>query len=283
MTDGTSVSILLSKPKDVYQPLVDDDDEPASASGSISTSTSAIPFTPVGNLENYHRFGLDPGRENVFVTVDRDERKVSLSLKEYYSRTGVSNRQKWEQGRLARSALGPFLSSLPSRNCSTLEGFRAYLSALRPSLPRILAFYGSPKWRNAAFRCYYLRQKLLHDVCHQFRKTGKQTVVFFGAARFNLSSRGHPSTTPLALIRRELSRFPGVTVIPIDEFRTSQICSKCMTRMGGPSPFGSWRLKACPHCRTVWDRDVNAARNILYLGDRMDANAGARPEPFCRG
>ena len=101
--------------------------------------------------------------------------------------------QKWAQGRLARSALGPFLSSLPSRNCSTLEGFRAYLSALRPSLPRILAFYGSPKWRNAAFRCYYLRQKLLHDVCHQFRKTGKQTVVFFGAARFNLSSCGHPS------------------------------------------------------------------------------------------
>src|SRR6266480_6507300 len=98
--------------------------------------------------------------------------------------------QKWEQGRLARSALGPFLSSLPSRNCSTLEGFRAYLSALRPSLHRILAFYGSPKWRNAAFRCYYLRQKLLHDVCHQFRMTGKQTVVFFGAARFNLPTAG---------------------------------------------------------------------------------------------
>src|SRR4051794_3945352 len=103
MTDGTSVSILLSKPKDVYQPFVDDDDEPA----STSASTSAIPFTPVGNLENYHRFGLDPGRENVFVAVDQDERKVSLSLKEYYSRTGVSNKQKWEQGRLARSALGP--------------------------------------------------------------------------------------------------------------------------------------------------------------------------------
>ena len=87
-------------------------------------------------------------------------------------------------GLIAGWTLGPFLSSLPSRNCSTLEGFRAYLSALRPSLPRILAFYGSPKWRNAAFRCYYLRQKLLHDVCHQFRMTGKRTVVFFGASRY---------------------------------------------------------------------------------------------------
>src|SRR4051812_45326807 len=38
----------------------------------------------------------------------------------------------------------------------------------------------------------YDRQKLLHDVCHQFRETGKRTVVFFGAARFNLSSRGYP-------------------------------------------------------------------------------------------
>src|SRR6516164_5176951 len=49
-------------------------------------------------------------------------------------------------------------------------------------------------------RCYYLRQKLLHDVCHQFRMTGKRTVVFFGAARFNLSSRGHrpPPLWPLS-------------------------------------------------------------------------------------
>ena len=93
---------------------------------------------------------------------------------------------------------------------------------------------------NAAFRCYYLRQKLLHDVCHQFRMTGKQTVVFFGTARFNLSSRGHPSTTPLALIRRG-------------------------DRMDANA--GGWMRTLEDGCER-W---------------RMDANAGARPEPFCRG
>ena len=40
-------------------------------------------------------------------------------------------------GLIAGWTLGPFLSSLPSRNCSTLEGFRAYLSALPPH-PRLL-------------------------------------------------------------------------------------------------------------------------------------------------
>src|SRR5438552_1271156 len=39
-----------------------------------------------------------------------------------------------------------------------------------------------------------LRQKLLHDVCHQFRMTGKRTVVFFGAARMdaNAGARAEP-------------------------------------------------------------------------------------------
>src|SRR5438067_13730418 len=81
-------------------------------------------------------------------------------------------------GLIAGWTLGPFLSSLPSRNCSTLEGFRAYLSALPPH-PRLLR---EPK----------MRQKLLHDVCHQFRMTGKRTVVFFGAARMDVNAGARP-------------------------------------------------------------------------------------------
>ncbi len=185
-------------------------------------------------------------------------------------------------GLLSRSAIGPLVSSLPSRNCSTLDGFGSYLSRLLPGLDSILTLFGSRKWRNAAFRCYNLCQKLLHDVCKKIRKNGKRTVVFFGAAKFATSSRGHMAS-PRALILRALSRFPGVAVILVDEFRTSKICSKCRTLMDGPSPFDSWRLKTCPHCRIVWNRDVNAARNMLYIGRWMDGNAGACPEPFCRG
>ena len=71
------------------------------------------------------------------------------------------------------------LSRQPRELPPLRAGFRAYLSALRPS-PASSPSTGA---QNDAMqhRCYYLRQKLLHDVCHQSRMTGKRTVVFFGA------------------------------------------------------------------------------------------------------
>jgi putative transposase len=47
---------------------------------------------------------------------------------------------------------------------------------------------------------------------------------------------------------------------------TSQVCSACQVK-DGPKPLDirEWQ---CKDCRTVHDRDVNAARNILALGRR---------------
>jgi transposase len=59
---------------------------------------------------------------------------------------------------------------------------------------------------------------------------------------------------------------------------TSQVCSACGVK-DGPKPL-SVRRWACAACRTVHDRDVNAARNILALGRRERLNAcgiGVRP------
>ena len=59
---------------------------------------------------------------------------------------------------------------------------------------------------------------------------------------------------------------------------TSQVCSACGTK-DGPKPLGV-RTWTCLACRTVHDRDLNAARNILALGRRERLNAcggGVRP------
>jgi transposase len=59
---------------------------------------------------------------------------------------------------------------------------------------------------------------------------------------------------------------------------TSQVCSACGTK-DGPKPL-SIRTWTCTACRTVHDRDLNAARNILALGRRERLNAcggGVRP------
>jgi len=53
----------------------------------------------------------------------------------------------------------------------------------------------------------------------------------------------------------------GRTVILVDPFKTSQICSQCHKE--GPHKDLAERVHSCVHCGVVVDRDINAAINIL--------------------
>ncbi len=53
----------------------------------------------------------------------------------------------------------------------------------------------------------------------------------------------------------------GCTVIKIDPYKTSQLCSQCGKE--GPHKDLSERTHTCVHCGVVLDRDHNAALNIL--------------------
>lgn len=56
----------------------------------------------------------------------------------------------------------------------------------------------------------------------------------------------------------------GKTLIFVNPYKTSQICSTCGYDAGRkPLNVRKW---VCPHCHTTHDRDVNAAKNILALG-----------------
>ncbi|CAG8730214.1 9394_t:CDS:2, partial [Gigaspora rosea] len=77
---------------------------------------------------------------------------------------------------------------------------------------------------------------------------------------------------PIKGLYRELKRRLGKRVRLVDEYRTSIICSTCNGRMDKRSRF--WSLK------TLWNRDTNAARNILRLFFYMNSNNGERLEEF---
>ena len=218
----------------------------------------------------------------MFVAIGQDSHQFSLSTKEYYNQSGVIACRKREKRSLDNNtAISTLQRSLPRRRCSSPEAYKTYLATLLPELSAMLKFYGTAQRRNDSFRRYHLRQRLITRVCQNILQSGKQTVVFAGDAGFNVASPGHMAS-PRSRMLKALSEFPGITVVPTDEFRTSVLCSRCLGRLDTRHPRQSWRLKDCPSCHVRWNRDVNAAVNILHVGLEMQRSGGVRPEAFCR-
>jgi putative transposase len=101
-----------------------------------------------------------------------------------------------------------------------------------------------------------------------------------GLGRTRLAKSVHDAgwATFVTMLEYKAARY-GRTFARTGRFEpTSQACSACGAR-DGPKPL-SVRTWTCPACRTVHDRDINAARNILALGRRESLNAcggGVRP------
>ncbi len=100
----------------------------------------------------------------------------------------------------------------------------------------------------------------------------KRVCVAYGNWSHREGMRGH-TTGPVQEFKKELSKY--VTVVDMDEFRTSKLCSECFGELKEHAYPDENRISKstrnvlrCPikECKAgYWDRDVNAARNILTL------------------
>ena len=126
------------------------------------------------------------------------------------------------------------------------------------------------------------------DFCHQVSTMiiGENQAVYVedlcvaGLGRTRLAKSVHDAgwSAFVAMLEYKAARY-GRTFARTGRFEpTSQVCSACGAK-DGPKPL-SVRTWTCAACRTVHDRDVNAARNVLALGRRESLNAcrgGVRP------
>ena len=107
-----------------------------------------------------------------------------------------------------------------------------------------------------------------------------EDLAVSGLARTRLAKSVHDAgwSTLVRLIEEKCQRH-GRRFGKVGRFEpTSQVCSACGAR-DGPKPLAvrSW---TCKQCGTPHDRDVNAARNILALGQRESLNApGGQARP----
>ncbi|KAG2197190.1 hypothetical protein INT46_003352 [Mucor plumbeus] len=71
-------------------------------------------------------------------------------------------------------------------------------------------------------------------------------------------------------------------VVPIDEFKTSRICNICKTdTLYKASHTRGFGVLDCKTCKTLWQRDVNASKNMMSIAPSI-WNRDGRPTAFKR-
>lgn len=180
-----------------------------------------------------------------------------------------------------------------------LQAHLLYLTSRHDGMatPRIMYLFSWHSWgrRDLAFTRYTGQQKALGKMVRQLTgKAGSNTLIGFGNWSAKNSAgiiKKHPCSPAKKLLH---ALRPHCTVVMVDEYRTSKLCSQCAarmlnmkTRVDGPDGVRSSKsvhaVLFCSNrsCAVRVNRDCNASRNIMAL--LLAMVQGKRPRRFCRG
>jgi hypothetical protein len=264
--------------------------------------------------------GIDPGRKRFAMVVkqhasrgsfasNNEEIVLNISNGRYYHECKMKYRRRrvdlWMKDMTCTNEGGVVIGvsnwwkEQPSAKggfCyNTMQNLRYIFSG---PLQKVVELKQSKKCRKLRWKVYMHTQKTLSRFCSD-RLGGmdetKHTVIAYGDGKFNTNSKGHAplprNDKLLELLRKhkhraKMKRLYNVTVLNIWEFNTSQVCSTCHSfdgLDGCETATNSHFVRRCqnPSCRMIWDRDVNACRNMIYLG-KLLKNRMERPELFRR-
>lgn len=213
-----------------------------------------------------------------------DEFKIHLSNKEYQTRTGNKWRTRQANRWKRTSEIDTIERVTPSKKVSTLAEYETFLVYGYRHLHKLQTFYGSVKQRRLRFDAYISKQKVQHEVCEKLIKQAggdaTKIVAIFGAAKFSGSSPGHAPSGRCGWLRKGFRKRGALVPPDLDEYRTSQHCSRCPGVVRGVKIH--WQVKTCKRCYTTWNRDTNAGRSFRYIWLHCVRHQGERPAHFRR-
>lgn len=265
-TDGVAVSVHMLKPK-IPEPQAESGGA-RKRRGKKQRSAAIEEMKEKLEKNKYEqRLGLDPGLKLMFggVSVDKHgkEDNIKYRSRTYHTKSGFYHR-KHVQNRLGRPIDWAFNRAAKRTSDRSAYHWSYTLFRLR-FFERKQAVYEQRRMAVLRFKKYMAVQSTLTKVVKEF-VAGKETLVVFGDSSISANSpmKGY-IRTPNRRLLTTLRYYADVLVV--NEHRTSKLCSLCYQTLQPPTKRRH-RYMVCRNaeCQTVWNRDVNAGRNILYKG-----------------
>ncbi len=289
-TDGVTVNLLMKITK-----LTEDEDKPPKQEGEQKE-------------QKYDRIvAIDPGRKAIFTAAvyDLDAHEAldlphTSPVQRHETIQWSNSRWREESGTRTRSqkirlwtnknpVIMEFNKNIPSAKVSDSESYCKRIKFVLTRINQVLDFYCAKRHRKLRWRTYVKEQKAYEKIVRELAgdTPRRKVLIAYGDAGFSHASKGTASG-PTKTLRKMIAQRVG-KVVDIDEYNTSKLCCACKTEMKGLRTVGSgdrgnYSVRQCANTecnRNVWNRDVNAAINIinLYL---YQAQGILRPLEFSR-
>ena len=249
--------------------------------------------------------GVDPGRKTLYTSAferqgDKHVIATYSAARWRHASGGNEAKRKREQWMKAKSEdYNKWLLAMPTTKVASVSGMQVHMRHLMLKLHDCLEENGKTRVRKLRFCNYIVNQKALASIVKEFisqKKSKKRLIVAFGDASFKTSG-------PVKKMKVELKRRNNITVVDMDEFHSSLMMTCCAfaddreqrkaveregplvkskDKEGNECSTRLYGVSCCKNCTCYWNRDVNAAVNILRIFQHAQENNGARHEFFSR-
>ena len=235
------------------------------------TRTKRIALTagPISPDDTY--IGIDPGLR-LFLggvrVVDGDPfikeniTHIKYKSSRYHFESGKASRKfklkKWTKEQIEIERTRP-----------ATQTWKEYIIFVLKHMERLQSLFLPKKITRLKFDVYIRRETTIAKIIREeFIKDARgRVVVFFGDTKTasNSPMKGYVRSPHTRFIQ-QLKRHHQIQFVGIDEYNTTKVCSSCLTKAQHTISKSPHRFSSCKECKIVWNRDVNAGLNILYIG-----------------
>jgi len=283
LTDGIGVSICFQKSGKRYKENknIDEDndvyiDELCNKDLEICKSKKLI--------------SIDPGKSNMVFMLDENKTKLRYTC---CQRRMESLRKRGNKIILREKQKNKIIeeeTKLSSYNCKSVNynEFKKYITEKTKLNNKVRDFYEKELYRKLKWRTWIYQRKSEDKFLNRIEETygNKEELLLCYGNWSNNKQMKYIMPTKGVGLRRVIQK--NFSVVLVDEFRTSKLCSHCNCELEHYNNLH--RVLVCRGCKssgseskntTFMNRDMNACMNMLHISNSW-IQSKIRPENFCR-